>query len=155
MVSTAIRTMEKYNPATINNMKETEENGTHTFTTEDKIVEVLRTVYDPEIPVNVYDLGLIYKIDFDEKTGILDIDIDKATVDAVFLLLDACRIERNGDIKRCSEQAIDPGLAERVFIFKLVASREEIAYNSHRRHKKQRAVERLFSYFVAEHIEIG
>ena len=75
MVSTAIRTMEKYNPATINNMKETEENGTYTFTTEDKIVEVLRTVYDPEIPVNVYDLGLIYKIDFDEKTGILDIDM--------------------------------------------------------------------------------
>ena len=75
MVSTAIRTMEKYNPATINNMKETEENDTHTFTTEDKIVEVLRTVYDPEIPVNVYDLGLIYKIDFDEKTGILDIDM--------------------------------------------------------------------------------
>ena len=75
MVSTAIRTMEKYNPATINNMKETEENGTHTFTTEDKIVQVLRTVYDPEIPVNVYDLGLIYKIDFDEKTGILDIDM--------------------------------------------------------------------------------
>ena len=75
MVSTAIRTMEKYNPTTINNMKETEENDTHTFTTEDKIVEVLRTVYDPEIPVNVYDLGLIYKIDFDEKTGILDIDM--------------------------------------------------------------------------------
>ena len=56
-------------------MKETEENDTHTFTTADKIVEVLRTVYDPEIPVNVYDLGLIYKIDFDEKTGILDIDM--------------------------------------------------------------------------------
>ena len=39
-------------------MKETEENDTHTFTTEDKIVEVLRTVYDPEIPVNVYDIDM-------------------------------------------------------------------------------------------------
>jgi len=29
------------------------------------IVEVIRTVYDPEIPVNVYDLGLIYAIDID------------------------------------------------------------------------------------------
>lgn len=31
------------------------------------IIEVLRTVFDPEIPVNVYDLGLIYEIDFYEE----------------------------------------------------------------------------------------
>ena len=30
---------------------------------EEKIVDVLKTVYDPEIPVNIYDLGMIYKID--------------------------------------------------------------------------------------------
>jgi metal-sulfur cluster biosynthetic enzyme len=30
------------------------------FETEVKIVEILKTVYDPEIPVNIYDLGLIY-----------------------------------------------------------------------------------------------
>ncbi len=30
-----------------------------------KAIEMLKTVYDPEIPVNVYDLGLIYKIDYD------------------------------------------------------------------------------------------
>ena len=30
---------------------------------ETKTVDMLRTVFDPEIPVNVYDLGLIYKID--------------------------------------------------------------------------------------------
>ena len=30
---------------------------------EERIVAALRTVYDPEIPVNVYDLGLIYSID--------------------------------------------------------------------------------------------
>ncbi len=34
---------------------------------EGKIVEALKTVYDPEIPVNVYDLGLIYEIDFTEE----------------------------------------------------------------------------------------
>lgn len=33
------------------------------FTIEENIVRMLKTVYDPEIPVNVYDLGLIYKID--------------------------------------------------------------------------------------------
>lgn len=30
-----------------------------------QVVEAIRTVYDPEIPVNVYDLGLIYDIDID------------------------------------------------------------------------------------------
>ena len=34
---------------------------------EGKIVEALKTVYDPEIPVNVYDLGLIYEINYTEE----------------------------------------------------------------------------------------
>jgi len=34
---------------------------------EAKIVRALKTVYDPEIPVNVYDLGLIYEITVDEN----------------------------------------------------------------------------------------
>ena len=41
---------------------------------EERIVDVLKTVYDPEIPVNIYDLGLIYKIDVDEE-GNVDIDM--------------------------------------------------------------------------------
>lgn len=41
---------------------------------EERIIEVLKTVYDPEIPVNIYDLGLIYKIDLHED-GALDIDM--------------------------------------------------------------------------------
>lgn len=41
---------------------------------EQRIVEVLKTVYDPEIPVNIYDLGLIYKIDLQDD-GVLDIDM--------------------------------------------------------------------------------
>lgn len=37
---------------------------------EGEIVEVLRTVYDPELPVNIYDLGLIYDIQInDEKNA--------------------------------------------------------------------------------------
>lgn len=35
----------------------------------DKIVERIRTVYDPEIPVNLYDLGLIYRIALDPVEG--------------------------------------------------------------------------------------
>ena len=34
---------------------------------EEQIVKMLKTVYDPEIPVNVYDLGLIYGVDIDEE----------------------------------------------------------------------------------------
>ena len=40
---------------------------------EERIVDVLKTVYDPEIPVNIYDLGLIYKIDVKDDN---DVDID-------------------------------------------------------------------------------
>ncbi len=43
------------------------------YETEEKIVEMLKTVYDPEIPVNVYDLGLIYKIDVSDDS---DVTID-------------------------------------------------------------------------------
>ena len=35
---------------------------------------MLKTVYDPEIPVNIYDLGLVYKIDFKDD-GVLDVDM--------------------------------------------------------------------------------
>lgn len=38
---------------------------------EEGIVEMLKTVYDPEIPVNVYDLGLIYKIDLKDDGGVV------------------------------------------------------------------------------------
>ncbi len=44
------------------------------FETEEKIVNMIKTVFDPEIPVNVYDLGLIYKIDLNEE-GDLTIDM--------------------------------------------------------------------------------
>ncbi len=41
---------------------------------EERIVEVLKTVYDPEIPVDIYSLGLIYKIDLQDD-GTLDVDM--------------------------------------------------------------------------------
>jgi FeS assembly SUF system protein len=34
-----------------------------------RVIEVLRTVFDPEIPVNIYDLGLVYGLDVDEGEG--------------------------------------------------------------------------------------
>lgn len=41
---------------------------------EEKIVDVLKTVYDPEIPVNIWELGMIYKIDVKDD-GNVDIDM--------------------------------------------------------------------------------
>lgn len=37
---------------------------------QDKIVVMLRTCYDPEIPVNIYDLGMIYDVDIDENNNV-------------------------------------------------------------------------------------
>jgi FeS assembly SUF system protein len=42
--------------------------------TEERIVDVLKTVYDPEIPVNIYDLGMIYKIEVNDD-GSVDVDM--------------------------------------------------------------------------------
>ena len=41
---------------------------------EEKIVSVLKTVYDPEIPVNIYDLGLIYKVE-SSADGVVTIEM--------------------------------------------------------------------------------
>ncbi|MBO5612817.1 MAG: DUF59 domain-containing protein [Prevotella sp.] len=41
---------------------------------EERIVDVLKTVFDPEIPVNVWDLGMIYKIEVNEDKTV-DIDM--------------------------------------------------------------------------------
>jgi FeS assembly SUF system protein len=43
-------------------------------TIEGRIVDVLKTVYDPEIPVDIYELGMIYKIDVKDD-GTVDIDM--------------------------------------------------------------------------------
>lgn len=41
---------------------------------EERIIEVIKTVYDPEIPVDIYNLGLIYRIDLQED-GLLEVDM--------------------------------------------------------------------------------
>lgn len=41
----------------------------------ERVIELLRTVYDPEIPVNIYDLGLIYNIDINEEGNQLQVDM--------------------------------------------------------------------------------
>lgn len=38
--------------------------------TEEAIIAALKTVYDPEMPVNIYDLGLIYRVDVDDQKNV-------------------------------------------------------------------------------------
>jgi FeS assembly SUF system protein len=42
----------------------------HLLELEEQIVKALKTVYDPEIPVNIYDLGLIYGVDIDDEKNV-------------------------------------------------------------------------------------
>ena len=46
-------------------------NAAEAIQLQDKIInDVLRNTYDPEIPVNIYDLGLIYEVKVDPETGV-------------------------------------------------------------------------------------
>ena len=55
---------------------------------EGKIVEALKNVYDPEIPVNIYDLGLIYGLDVDDRKGVtIDMTLTAPNFPVVDMLL--------------------------------------------------------------------
>lgn len=41
----------------------------------EKVIAMLRTVFDPEIPVNIYDLGLIYRIEINDEEDWLQVDM--------------------------------------------------------------------------------
>jgi len=41
--------------------------GLYNLDFEEKIITILHTIYDPEIPIDIYDLGLIYNVDVDDK----------------------------------------------------------------------------------------
>lgn len=61
---------------------------------EEKIVKMLKTVYDPEIPVNVYDLGLIYKIDLDDNACLrLDMTLTAPNCPAADFILEDIRMK--------------------------------------------------------------
>ena len=60
--------------------------------TEEKIVTMLKTVYDPEIPVNIYDLGLIYKVDIDEEHNVrIDMTLTAPNCPAADFILEDAR----------------------------------------------------------------
>lgn len=61
---------------------------------EEKAVELLRTVYDPEIPVDIYSLGLIYLIDVDEADMLhVDMTLTAPTCPAADFLVEDARLK--------------------------------------------------------------
>ena len=59
---------------------------------EEKIIAMLKTVYDPEIPVNIYDLGLIYKIDLqDDGEVVLDMTLTAPNCPAADFIMEDVR----------------------------------------------------------------
>ena len=61
---------------------------------EENIVRMLKTVFDPEIPVNIYDLGLIYKIDLAEDGKLkLDMTLTAPNCPAVDFIVEDVRMK--------------------------------------------------------------
>lgn len=59
---------------------------------EEKIVEMIKTVYDPEIPVNLYDLGLIYRIEIKEDNSVeIDMTLTAPNCPAADFLMEDVR----------------------------------------------------------------
>lgn len=59
----------------MNEENKTPEAASAEYVITQKAIEMLKTVFDPEIPVNIYDLGLIYKIDYTEEDKTLHVDM--------------------------------------------------------------------------------
>ena len=74
---------------------------------EDKVVAMLRTVFDPEIPVDIYSLGLVYKIDLDDDGNLaIDMTLTAPNCPAADFIVDDARIKlesidgvKSGDIR--------------------------------------------------------
>lgn len=61
---------------------------------EENIVRMLKTVYDPEIPVNIYDLGLIYSVDIDDdKNATITMTLTAPNCPAADFILEDVRLK--------------------------------------------------------------
>ena len=64
---------------------------------EQKIVEMIKTVYDPEIPVNIYDLGLIYRIEVKEDNAVeIDMTLTAPNCPAADFIMEDVRMRVEG-----------------------------------------------------------
>ncbi|MGL5317902.1 MAG: metal-sulfur cluster assembly factor [Bacteroidales bacterium] len=67
---------------------------TNYFELEEKIIKMLKTVYDPEIPVDIYELGLIYKVDVDDDKNVtIDMTLTAPNCPAADFILEDVRMK--------------------------------------------------------------
>ena len=60
---------------------------------EERIVAMLKTVYDPEIPVNIYDLGLIYRIETNNGDVIIDMTLTAPNCPAAEFIMEDVKMK--------------------------------------------------------------
>jgi FeS assembly SUF system protein len=74
---------------------------------ESEIIQVLKDIYDPEIPVNIYDLGLIYEINVsDDKTVIITMTLTAPNCPVADSILEEVRI-KVGNIQGVKEAKVN------------------------------------------------
>ncbi|MGL5227768.1 MAG: metal-sulfur cluster assembly factor [Bacteroidales bacterium] len=76
---------------------------------EEEIIKMLKTVYDPEIPVDIYELGLIYKVDIDEEKNVkIDMTLTAPNCPAADFILEDVRmkVESIPDVKSVDIQLV-------------------------------------------------
>ena len=86
-----------------------EEKENDILTVEEKIVKMLRAVYDPEIPVNVYDLGLIYSIEVDDEKNVhIEMTLTAPNCPAADFIIEDVRmkVESIDDVKSVDIQLV-------------------------------------------------
>lgn len=74
---------------------------------QDEILVMIRTVYDPEIPVNIFDLGLIYDIDIDEENNVrIEMTLTSPNCPAVDFILSDVKMKVEA-VEAVNEVSID------------------------------------------------
>ena len=78
---------------------------------EERIVEVLKTVYDPEIPVDIYNLGLIYRIELADDASLeVDMTLTAPNCPAADFIMEDVRLKLSG-IEGVKEAKLELGFA--------------------------------------------
>ncbi|MBQ7698073.1 MAG: DUF59 domain-containing protein [Paludibacteraceae bacterium] len=73
---------------------------------EEEVLKMLKTVFDPEIPVNVYDLGLIYKVDIQGDTCNIEMTLTAPGCPAADFLVEDIR-QKVGTVKGINTVNVD------------------------------------------------